>query len=411
MKRHGLAVLAAGAALLAPTGAFASVESFTHTITNVTDTDLFSLPAFDLALGTLESVNLTLTVGSTSTVSFAYVHDGFNGIYPNAVFIVSLDPSVAAPGGGVSLYLTKLFMTPVTFDMVQDKLASRSMPAPIAFTRTARTLVNTPALFLYLSSSTSEPSTIWMTSHQQHLLVPTLLHHRRQRLLHGFLHLLGRAGAVDLGDDADGLRARRRGGLRPPPRRARRLTRRAARRPTRECRRPRAFRPAGPHPARFALCQSTPRGRRGGAPQTTSRTATRPSSRRIAVSQFAERLGFEGREACAWRAAGFHKRARIPPDVSAALSGFLSASERDVVVDRGRPRAAGPAGGRAAAGRRGAGEAASRRRPENCRGRRRPLGRATALVHISGARRLGSEQTAPTLRQRGAAFARVLCLF
>ena len=68
MKHHGLAVLAAGAALLAPAGAFASVESFTHTITNVTDTDLFALPAFDLALGTLESVNLTLTVGSTSTV-------------------------------------------------------------------------------------------------------------------------------------------------------------------------------------------------------------------------------------------------------------------------------------------------------------------------------------------------------
>ena len=116
MKHHGLAVLAAGAALLAPTGgAFAAVESFTHTITNVTDTDLFTLPAFDLALGTLESVNLTLTVGSTSTVSFANTDEGFDGIYPNAVFSVALYPSVAAPGGGVSLYLSKLFMTPVTF--------------------------------------------------------------------------------------------------------------------------------------------------------------------------------------------------------------------------------------------------------------------------------------------------------
>ena len=122
MKRHGLAVLAAGAALLAPAGAFASVESFTYTITNVTTTngtssEDFTLPAFDPTLGTLESVKLTLTVGTTSTVAFGTYYDNlYQGTYPNAAVGVEPDPYVYGPGAVVYVLLSKFFGTSLTFN-------------------------------------------------------------------------------------------------------------------------------------------------------------------------------------------------------------------------------------------------------------------------------------------------------
>jgi len=126
VKHLGLAVLAAGAALLAPTGAFASVESFTHTITNVTSEEDFALPeyfslrAFDLALGTLQSVKLTLTVGTISTVVFFTENPGSGYTYPDAAVGVGLDPTVYGPGALVSVSLEKLFVTPVTFSDAGD---------------------------------------------------------------------------------------------------------------------------------------------------------------------------------------------------------------------------------------------------------------------------------------------------